>query len=183
MTETNTIISESPIKVRSLAPWFGEGLESKIIKNQTTGCWEWQRARNKKGYGVCCIKGRMFKAHRLSYVIHVGAIPKGSCLLHSCDNPPCCNPMHLRIGSRAENNRDIIDRGRHVRGGTKTPKAQCKYERGERHHNARITTEIVQQIRSRYANGGCSYSSLAREFGLRSQHVGKIIRKELWVNV
>jgi len=171
------------MKIRALAPWFGGGPQSRILKDPATDCWEWQRARNKKGYGVCCIKGKMFKAHRLSYLIHIGPIPKGKCLLHSCDNPSCCNPMHLRVGNRAENNRDIIDRGRHVSGGTKTPKAQCNYERGEKHHNAHLTIDIVKQIRSRYASGGCSYSLLAHEFKLKRQHIGKIIRKELWANI
>lgn len=173
----------SSMKIKALAPWFGDGKESRIHKKPISGCWEWQRARNEKGYGVCCIKRKMYKAHRLSYEIHIGPIPVGASLLHSCDNPCCCNPLHLHPGTKAENNRDIVKRGRHVPGGTKTPKLLCKYERGEGHHAAKFTAEQIRSIRDRYASGECTQQKLASQYGTSRDAIGKIVRRERWAHV
>jgi hypothetical protein len=75
-----------------------------------SGCWEWQRYRNEHGYG------RMWRpkvyAHRASFEAFVGPIPSGLSVLHRCDNPPCCNPEHLFLGTRADNMRDMCAKGR-----------------------------------------------------------------------
>lgn len=84
------------------------------------GCWGWGGSRNTHGYAVVRIPRRgegsgTVKAHRLSYVIHRGPIPKGLLVLHSCDNPICTNPCHLRLGTAVENSRDRMERGRATR--------------------------------------------------------------------
>lgn len=75
-------------------------------------CWEWTAAKNEKGYGVFGVGKETDKAHRISYRIFVGDIPSGMFLLHSCDNPGCVNPNHLRPGTNSENVQDMISRGR-----------------------------------------------------------------------
>ncbi len=75
-------------------------------------CWLWTRAATEKGYGVVYIDGVRWKAHRFAYANTVGPIPEGLDILHNCDNPPCCNPRHLKPGTNEDNVRDMISKGR-----------------------------------------------------------------------
>jgi len=82
-------------------------------------CWEWKASKNKAGYGQISIggrKGRPLLAHRVSWMIHNGAVPRGFIVIHDCDNPGCVRPGHLRIGTDAENKLDASLRGRIARG-------------------------------------------------------------------
>lgn len=112
-------------------PVFGaasdaEALAAKLygncIQNKATGCWEWRGARTKSGYGQIQVTGVGVRlAHRLSHAIASGRDPVGRLVLHSCDNPPCVNPQHLRDGTHSENMRDAISRGRK----TRVPQTHC----------------------------------------------------------
>ena len=68
---------------------------SKIIFNEETWCWEFQGFISVAGYGEMSYKGKMQKAHRVSYQIHIGEIKEGMVIHHKCRNPKCCNPEHL----------------------------------------------------------------------------------------
>ena len=91
------------------------------VEITTSGCHEW-RARvtcNPEGrYGVLPpIAARQIGeslAHRAAHVLAHGPIPDGLLVLHSCDNPPCVNPAHLRAGTRQDNTRDMWERGRNA---------------------------------------------------------------------
>lgn len=92
---------------------------SKVEK--TDKCWFWRGASDGKpnGYGKLTIRHVAHTAHRVSWVIHNGDIPKGEgyhgvCVLHKCDNRNCINPEHLFLGSQQENMRDAWDKGRGV---------------------------------------------------------------------
>lgn len=84
---------------------------SKIKVLSSQECWVWQQGTNAAGYGVVKIQGRSWLAHRLIYRLATGRAPSLH-VLHSCDNPPCCNPSHLREGTQADNMRDMSERGR-----------------------------------------------------------------------
>lgn len=78
-------------------------------------CWLWTGPVNRGGYGYLSGQGEGGKsvlAHRLSYEVHVGPIPEGLRVLHTCDVPRCCRPEHLWVGSDADNNRDMWLKGR-----------------------------------------------------------------------
>ena len=80
---------------------------SKVDVKSITDCWNWQGVKDKDGYGIFKSK----RAHRLS-VMFENKDPTGLFVCHHCDNPPCVNPNHLYIGTAADNNRDIVTRGR-----------------------------------------------------------------------
>lgn len=77
-----------------------------------TGCWEFQGTKLETGYGRVVIEGRKVFAHRLAYSLKYGPIPEGMQVLHSCDNPPCCNPNHLFLGTQKDNMADMRSKGR-----------------------------------------------------------------------
>ena len=76
-------------------------------------CIEWQGSRDRQGYGKAWKNGANARAHRVAWEEANGPIPEGMCVLHHCDNPPCINPDHLFLGTRGDNARDMVKKGRH----------------------------------------------------------------------
>lgn len=76
------------------------------------GCMVWTKSKNADGYGLLSWKSRADKAHRVAYELANGPIPEGMKVLHRCDNPPCCNPAHLFVGTQADNVKDCLSKGR-----------------------------------------------------------------------
>jgi hypothetical protein len=89
------------------------------------GCLEFTGCVNEKGYGLFSVKNRSRLAHRVSWSLLRGDIPAGMALLHSCDNPRCVNIDHLSIGTRAENNADMIRKGRMRAGEHQRARTKC----------------------------------------------------------
>jgi len=82
------------------------------------GCFEWQQAASAKGYGRIRIKRKLYLTHRvvayaLGMVDDLGNPERDECVLHRCDNPRCCNPDHLEIGTLTDNMQQCLERGRH----------------------------------------------------------------------
>lgn len=76
-------------------------------------CWEWQGYRRRSGHGqIGDESGRLVGTHRVAYEFFNGPIPDGMVVMHSCDNPPCCNPRHLSLGTQADNLHDMFRKGR-----------------------------------------------------------------------
>lgn len=95
-------------------------LEDYLNKNHRKddgGCWLWTGSLSRRNYGFVgnfsmAKRIGMYQAHRLSFVIHKGAIPEGMFVCHHCDNPPCINPEHLFLGTHADNMQDMKNKGR-----------------------------------------------------------------------
>ena len=91
---------------------WAEVFADKTAKSKK-GCLEFNGTRNKSGYGSIRFNKQSFSAHRLSWIIANGKrIPRGLCVLHKCDNPPCINPLHLELGDQLKNRHDCQIRGR-----------------------------------------------------------------------
>lgn len=91
----------------------------KVNISDDSMCWNWTAATNNDGYGRFKINGKLESSHRIAYELTYGKIPPSKfpkrqplCVLHSCDNSGCCNPNHLRIGTKSLNNSDMVSRNR-----------------------------------------------------------------------
>lgn len=87
--------------------------ERLLIKCEWNGdCLEWQDCHANDRYGILKYRKTTIGAHRASWLVHKGKIPKGKWILHSCDNPKCVNPDHLFLGNAQKNTDDMIKKGR-----------------------------------------------------------------------
>lgn len=150
--------------------------------DQTGVCWIWKRAVA-RGYGWLRFRGRPMMAHRVAYLLKNGTLPSDLCVCHHCDNPPCVNPAHLFIGTRADNNRDRDRKGRlGANVGLTMRKYPERRARGERQGSAKLTAAVVRDIRKRAAAGE-THRSIARVYGVSKTCVGEIVRRENWAHV
>lgn len=142
--------------------------------NKTEGCWLWTGAKREFGYGVINLggkHGKIERAHRLSYEMHVGPIPERAFVCHHCDVPACVRPDHLFLGSVGDNNRDMVAKERHDR--VKRPK-------GMKHGMHVLTDEQVRAIRSAYIPGVTTLKDVGQRFGVSLQSVWRIIKGHNW---
>lgn len=134
----------------------------------TDECREWQASCNQGGYGSFGIGNYTTRpAHRIAYQIANGAIPDGLDVLHCCDNPPCCNPDHLRLGTDLDNVRDMISKGR--RSSTA----------GVNNPRVKLTPDQVVQVR----NSVESARSLALRLGVCDNTILNIRSRRTWRHI
>jgi hypothetical protein len=140
------------------------------------GCWEWTLCRDRHGYGRVTIPGkRTHLAHRVAWMLTNGPPPPGLFVLHNCDNPPCVNPDHLRLGTQADNMHDMALRRRS--GHLTKPH---RILRGEGVGTSKLTQDSVDAIRVRYAAGGISLSRLGSEYSVTKHCIWHVVRGRRW---
>lgn len=130
---------------------------------KTAACWLWTGSKLKGGYGQFLAFGQI-QAHRVSWVLHNGEIPKGLSICHTCDNPSCVNPKHLWLGTTKQNLRDAMKKGR------------IFY--GEKNGANKLRDEDVIKIREKYSRGRAR--SLATEFNVSIHTIYNIVRRDSW---
>ena len=140
---------------------------SKVCVGQPWECWEWTAYKDKDGYGKFKNAGFQWRAHRLAWTFENGIIKGWSCVLHSCDNPACCNPNHLFLGTPADNNSDRAKKGR------------GRDQRGEKHNMAKLTNIDVKCIRY-WLKSGYTQQKIADAFGVRNQAISDINLGKTW---
>jgi hypothetical protein len=143
---------------------------SKVDIRGPDECWLWTGAVFGPGYGGFELSGRTRYAHRVSLMIKTGTWPGKSLALHSCDVRRCVNPSHLRPGTPMENRQDAVDRGR------------LNPARGERHSSARLTADIVLDLRRRYC-GAMPFAEMtasASEYGVTYATVYQAVTRRTW---
>lgn len=130
-------------------------------------CWPWTGRLRADGYGIAIkVEDRTDRPHRHALRLSLGRpIGRGLHAMHSCDNPPCCNPKHLREGTTQQNTQEAVARGR--------------MQRGEERSQHVLSVEEVRDIR----RSPLSSREAAVAFGVHDGTVRKIRRGERWRHV
>lgn len=137
----------------------------KRLKPSPNGCLEWQGYTSHSGYGRISRGSKSQGAecvHRAVFEDEVGLIPEGMRVLHTCDNPPCCNSKHLFLGTDADNMAD--------------KKAKGRQARGEGHGMSKLTWGQVHAIRS----DDRALQEIGADHGIGKGHVSQIKRGLIW---
>lgn len=143
-------------------PKFKEIARKKIEENifiNELGCWVWKKSKQPFGYGIISIKlekkSFIGSVHRVSWILYIGNIPEKMRVCHTCDNPSCCNPKHLFLGTAKDNTRDMIKKGRHLFDFV-----------GEKNNTAILNDEIVLEMR-KLRKKGMKVVEIAKRFQLK----------------
>lgn len=131
------------------------------------GCWEWLAGKDQAGYGRFSYDGKNQHAHRIAWLLFYGSQPT-DVVMHTCDNPSCVNPRHLRLGSQLDNISDRVSKGR------------CFHPHGATNSQAKLTEDQVNSIRREYQRTNCTKRSLARKYDMSDSAIGRIINGQTW---
>lgn len=141
---------------------------AKIDIGSVDQCWPWMGYRDRWGYGKVKRGGRSVYAHRHAWAMCKGPIPGNQYVYHSCDNPACCNPAHLWLGTNDQNMADMRVKGR----------AGARHQRqaGSANNNAKLTVADIRTIRTdpRIAR------VVAAEYGVHRATISLIRQGKTW---
>lgn len=133
----------------------------------TDKCWEWLGAKDGGGYGRFLHNGRNRHAHRIAWLLFHGREPNGV-VMHTCDNPSCVKPKHLRIGTQRENIHDCVAKDRNFK------------PRGSLNSQAKLTEEQVAAIRKEYNQTNCTKRFLACKYNMSDSAIGRLLNGQTW---
>ena len=146
-------------------------LEEKSCTNIATGCIEWTGLNIKHfGYGAVGFKGKQMRAHRASWLVYKGEIPKGKLVCHKCDNPKCINVEHLFLGTYKENMEDMLAKKRGV------------FVNGENSGPSKLNEKQILDIRLKKSQG-LSGKTLANIYGVSESNISAIVCRKTWKHI
>ena len=136
-------------------------------------CLEFIGCRTPLGYGRISVGGETIYAHHLAYELAHGSIPNGHIIMHTCDNPSCCNAKHLVAGTHKENTHDSMRKGR-----WNTPRRIA----ARRAHQGANATRIldradIEEIRN-LKSDGYSCRQIAQRFGVGHNTIWRVVTKQ-----
>ncbi len=139
------------------------------VEKVPSGCHEWRGAKLKDGYGSFQFEYHGWPAHRWNWIQAHGPIPDGMVVRHKCDNPPCVNVEHLELGTVQQNQGDMVDRGRSLK--------------GSKNAIAKLNEAKVLEIRIAVRDKTSSQLELAALYGVTPACICHIIRGRAWKHV
>ncbi len=145
--------------------------------DKSADCWVWTGSKS-DGYGKCRFQTKFQNTHRVSWKLANGEIPDGMCVLHKCDNPPCCNPDHLFLGTKLDNARDCIAKGRFP--DVASHGAKTRLMPGDKHRLAKITMADARHIRELRA-AGLKLSEIAAIHSISVPRISSICTGKSWL--
>jgi hypothetical protein len=149
---------------------------SKLNMRGDNECWEWTGSRSAFGHGSFNMSGlSSSNSHRIMYKLTKGPIPTGMFVCHSCDNPPCCNPAHLWLGTPKDNMADCVSKGRFKA----TPPPLHMRARGEQSARSKLNNEQVTDI----FLSNDSTKILADKYGIGMNSIRYIKTGVTWAHV
>jgi hypothetical protein len=148
-----------------------EDVWKKINKKSSSECWEWMGCKSGDGYGAIQINKRTYSVHRLVYELTYDKIPTGLCVCHTCDNPLCCNPKHLWVGTTQENLKD------------RDLKNRQSYSYGELCGTHKLITQEVLEIRRLFETNQYTQKELGSKYNVSQSLISGIILKKKWVHI
>lgn len=152
--------------------FWSKAADGRTIVPDLGPCREWTGTINVYGYGKSFKNGKIVGAHRRAWELTFGAIPDGLCVCHKCDNPPCVNPKHLFLGTKRDNYRDMMTKGRY---------GSC-VALGSKHTGSKLHETDIPKIRSMAASG-VTQQKIADHFGITNSRVCHILQGKAWKHV
>jgi hypothetical protein len=151
---------------------FWEKVDTSLGYGPNGDCWKWTGVLNNMGYGQLLINGRMKYSHRYSYQLRYGSFPDAMRVLHKCDNPRCCNPEHLFLGTQMDNVHDMMAKGRQ----------NYVIPIGSKHGGSKLNEVEVIKIRRRYELGERQVD-IARDYNVNKTTINVIVHRKKWKHI
>jgi len=143
-----------------------EDVLKRINKKGEDDCWEWMGCILQSGYGQVRINYKKYRVHRFIYEKMCDIIPSGLLVLHTCNNPKCCNPNHLFLGTHQDNMDQMVKDGRKLS--------------GENSSRAKLNWKQVNEIRKKYIPYKYTQKQLGKEYGISEAECFLIINNKVW---
>ena len=156
---------------------------SYVNKDFPGTCWEWIGGKRDGGYGRYWFEGKAMPSHRYSYELLNGPVPDGYIICHKCDNPACCNPDHLFLGTNARNSADMVAKGRQSKGIEHAKAILPNRPKGINHANSVLTEEQVIEMRVLYETGKWFQRALAKRYNTSQATVQRVVTRKAWSHV